>query len=184
RHPDCGGEEGARLRQPAEVTGVGPGRAEDPRLLQAKRLGIRVPAPRQRRQHRGRNLPPTATCPAPRALDMSGVSDVWQMCTASVPPAPRAVRGCFPRVVTPPRPIPAGAVFHVTTRAIDRRRLFVDSNDHEALLRYADRAAERYGWRVLAYCLMTNHVHWVIETPMETLDRAMKHVNQSYAQRF
>ena len=52
RQADGRGEERARLRQSAEVAGVGPGGAEDPRLLPSKRLRIRVPAPRQRRQHR------------------------------------------------------------------------------------------------------------------------------------
>jgi REP element-mobilizing transposase RayT len=79
--------------------------------------------------------------------------------------------------------MPAG-VFHVTVRSIDRRRLFLDSNDNEACLRYVERAAERYGWRVLAYCLMPNHIHLLVETPDETLAAGMQHINQSYAQRF
>jgi REP-associated tyrosine transposase len=75
-------------------------------------------------------------------------------------------------------------VFHVGNRAIDRRRLFMDSNDYEAMLLYIERAAERFGWGVLMYCLMPNHFHLLVETPTQTLAEGMQHICQSYAQRF
>jgi putative transposase len=39
-------------------------------------------------------------------------------------------------------------------------------------------------WRVLAYCLMPNHIHLVIETPEATLARGMQHLHGLYARLF
>jgi REP element-mobilizing transposase RayT len=97
---------------------------------------------------------------------------------------PGAPTMCSPRPVTPPREQPAGGFFHAGIRSIDGRRLFADSNDYEALLSYLGRARDRFGWLVLGYCLMPNHVHLIVETPEAVLGKAMGHVNQSYAQRF
>jgi REP element-mobilizing transposase RayT len=85
--------------------------------------------------------------------------------------------------MTAPRIQPAGGLFHAGTRSLERR-LFLDSYDYEAYLRYVDRASERFGWVVLGYCLMPNHVHLIVETPEATLADGMRHINQSYAQRF
>ena len=44
--------------------------------------------------------------------------------------------------------------------------------------------AERYEWRVLAYCLMTNHYHLLVQTPKANLARGMRQLNGVYAQSF
>ncbi len=42
----------------------------------------------------------------------------------------------------------------------------------------------KYDLRCLSYCLMNNHFHLVIETPVPTLGPAMRHLGSSYAQLF
>ena len=39
-------------------------------------------------------------------------------------------------------------------------------------------------WTILAYCLMPNHVHLVVDAPIGDLSTAMHRVNGLYAQRF
>jgi len=41
-----------------------------------------------------------------------------------------------------------------------------------------------FGWAVHAYCLMNNHYHLLIHTPLANLGRAMRHLNGVYTQRF
>ncbi|NOZ52837.1 MAG: transposase, partial [Gammaproteobacteria bacterium] len=35
-----------------------------------------------------------------------------------------------------------------------------------------------------AYCLMDNHYHLLLHTPMGNLSRVMRHINGAYTQRF
>ncbi len=42
----------------------------------------------------------------------------------------------------------------------------------------------RFGWRIHAFVLMTNHYHLLLETPEPTLSRGMRELNGIYTQRF
>ena len=44
--------------------------------------------------------------------------------------------------------------------------------------------AKTSSWKVLAYCLMPNHVHLVVEAEVAELSDAMRRLNGGYAQRF
>jgi REP element-mobilizing transposase RayT len=74
---------------------------------------------------------------------------------------------------------------HVTCRSVRRFPLFVDARDALALLDLLDYASGEAGrWSVLAYCLMPNHVHYVVDAEIEQLSLVMRYVNGNYAQRF
>ncbi len=76
-----------------------------------------------------------------------------------------------------------GAVYHVTARGNARNAIFLDDADRLNFLAVLEKAVERFGWRVHAYCLMDNHYHLLIETPEPTLSRGMRHLNGVYTQR-
>jgi REP element-mobilizing transposase RayT len=59
--------------------------------------------------------------------------------------------------------------------------LFRSERDREKFLGYAGEAVKRYGIKVHAYCLMTTHYHFLIETPHANLSQAIKWINVSYA---
>ena len=75
----------------------------------------------------------------------------------------------------------AGGFHHVTARRAGGGTLFHDERDAKRFLRYLSRTVERFGWRLHAYCLMTNHYHLLIETPEPNLGRGMLVLNGSYA---
>ena len=77
-----------------------------------------------------------------------------------------------------------GARFHVTSRGNRRSALFFDEEDYERYLAIAGETMERYPFRLLAYCLMTNHVHLQIETLQTPLSTIMKYLNTKYAKYF
>ena len=74
--------------------------------------------------------------------------------------------------------------YHVTSRSWDRSQLF---RDDEHRLEFLDRLAmnvARFDWRCLAYCLMDNHFHLLVRTPLANLPRGMQRLNSGYAQWF
>ncbi len=67
-----------------------------------------------------------------------------------------------------------GALYHVTSRGNERKLIFKDDADREALLRILTQVTQRFHWLCHAYCLMTNHYHLVIETPDGNLSKGMR----------
>lgn len=77
-----------------------------------------------------------------------------------------------------------GAIYHVTSRGDRREPIYRDDADRVAHLGVIAQAMNRFGARVLAYCLMGNHYHLVLCTREPNLSRLMRHVNGVYTQNF
>jgi REP element-mobilizing transposase RayT len=75
-------------------------------------------------------------------------------------------------------------ILHVVARGNEKKAIYRDASDRERFLEVLDLACSRYRWRVLAYCLMTNHYHLLCQTPDANLARGMRHLNGVYAQAF
>lgn len=74
-----------------------------------------------------------------------------------------------------------GAVYHVTARGNERRAIFRDDADHERFLRVLGESVERFETRLYLFCLMSNHIHLVVETPRANLGRFMHRLQTAYA---
>jgi REP element-mobilizing transposase RayT len=59
-----------------------------------------------------------------------------------------------------------GALYHVTSRGNAREPIFLGDPDRELFLEVLADTIARFGWVCYAYCLMTNHYHLLIETPV------------------
>jgi REP element-mobilizing transposase RayT len=77
-----------------------------------------------------------------------------------------------------------GGIHHVTNRGTRRTAIFVDDEDRRFFLRRLQWVGERRGWSCLSYCLMTNHVHLVVETARPTLGAGMRDLLSLYARVF
>lgn len=77
-----------------------------------------------------------------------------------------------------------GAVYHVTSRGDRREPIYRDDEDRGAHLAVIAQAMERFDAQVLAYCLMGNHCHLVLQTRQSNLSRLMRQVNGVYTQAF
>jgi putative transposase len=73
---------------------------------------------------------------------------------------------------------------HVTARGNARQAIFVDDADREHYLRALGQVVRRERWRCLAFCLMPNHVHLLVETPEANLGVGMHRLQGGYAQAF
>ncbi|MGJ8649474.1 MAG: transposase [Opitutaceae bacterium] len=77
-----------------------------------------------------------------------------------------------------------GAIYHVISRGNYRKDLFVHDKTGEAFERTIFEAAERCGWKLYAYVIMSNHYHLAIETPEPNLVEGMKWLQSTFATRF
>jgi REP element-mobilizing transposase RayT len=73
---------------------------------------------------------------------------------------------------------------HVVARGNNKRKIFLDERDHVVFLLMLERLATKYGWRLLAYCLMDNHYHLVLWVGERGLSDGMCELNGGYAQAF
>ncbi len=67
-----------------------------------------------------------------------------------------------------------GAVYHVLDRGDRREAIFKDDADRRRFLETLDDVCARTRWRVHAYVLMTNHYHFLLETPQANLVAGMR----------
>ena len=71
-------------------------------------------------------------------------------------------------------------IYHVMLRGINRQQIFLDEEDNEHFLDVLLQCRAISGFRLLAYCLMGNHVHLLIQTEKEPLDLVMKRISTRY----
>jgi putative transposase len=75
-------------------------------------------------------------------------------------------------------------MWHVWARGVARQLIFGDDDDRRFYLALLRGVAERFGWRILGYCLMGNHLHLVIETREPNLGKGMHALHTTYAMHF
>jgi putative transposase len=86
---------------------------------------------------------------------------------------PRLARAVSPRIP-----------HHITQRGNRREPVFFSDEDRTAYLDWLKEYAERFEVDILAYCLMTNHIHLVaVPESEEGLHRLLKPLHMRYAQR-
>jgi len=83
-----------------------------------------------------------------------------------------------------PRENVAGGIYHVFARGNNRASVFFDDRDRRAYLGILSDVTEEFGWVRLGYCLMSNHVHLLIETPEPNLSPGMQQLQSRYTKRF
>ncbi len=76
-----------------------------------------------------------------------------------------------------------GFPYHIVQRGNNREACFIEPENYQYYLELWRQLSKRYGVRVHAYCLMTNHIH-ILATPeaKHSLSDTMKVVGSRYAQ--
>lgn len=86
----------------------------------------------------------------------------------------------MPRVA---RAVAVGLPHHITQRGNYEQPVFDDDGDRRRYLAWAREDCQRYGLEIWAYCLMTNHVHFIgVPEREDTLARALNLLHMRYAQ--
>ena len=82
----------------------------------------------------------------------------------------RKIRAWFP-----------GAVYHIMHRGVRRKPIFEDETDYQVFLQILKTSLEKYNCILHAYCLMTNHIHLLVETGDVEIGKFMKYMSECYA---
>ncbi|MBI2361216.1 MAG: transposase, partial [Deltaproteobacteria bacterium] len=73
-----------------------------------------------------------------------------------------------------------GAVYHVITRGNNRQAIFRDDHDRARYLEKLRFYCEQKRVELLCYCLLSNHIHLLLETPQGNLSKLMQPFQTSY----
>lgn len=83
------------------------------------------------------------------------------------------------RIVLPAYP------FHLTHRGNNKQKIFLSDDDRRKYLFWFEEARQKFDLKVLAYCLMDNHVHFiVIPGNINSLAKTIQAVHRKYAAYF
>ncbi len=77
-----------------------------------------------------------------------------------------------------------GAYYHVGTRGNNQRDIYTNSRSYQLFLLILGAQVHVFGWQVVAYCLMRNHYHLVLQICDRGLSRGMQKLNGGYARAF
>src|SRR3954453_11952661 len=84
----------------------------------------------------------------------------------------------------PPRQNQPGGIYHVFARGNDKRPIYEDDTDRQTYLQILGSVVRHREWHCLAYCLMDNHLHLLVQTPHGDLSAGMQRAHAGYAQWF
>ena len=78
-----------------------------------------------------------------------------------------------------------GYVYHVTQRGNNRQYIFKENDDYILYLKWVEEYRQKYKAEIYAYCLMGNHVHFILEPiKRDSLEKMFRAVHTRYAQYF
>ena len=77
-----------------------------------------------------------------------------------------------------------GGIFHVYARGNAKQAVYLDDADRATYLHLLGVTIRKRSWRCLAYCLMENHVHLLLETPNANLAAGIQWFHGLYARTF
>ncbi len=75
-------------------------------------------------------------------------------------------------------------IYHVVSRGVGHQIIFEDDNDRKRYLDLLQKEAAEHRGEVLAWCLMDNHVHLLLQIGLDDLSESMRAINSAYAMYF
>ncbi|MCR5119326.1 MAG: transposase [Lachnospiraceae bacterium] len=67
-------------------------------------------------------------------------------------------------------------IYHVMLRGINHQQIFEEEDDYQVFLRILRKCKRVSGFKLLAYCLMGNHIHLLIKENEERLELILKRI--------
>jgi len=75
----------------------------------------------------------------------------------------------------------SGGIYHLISRCVGKQFLIEGDAERRKYLELLGRAAAKYDTIILAFCVMSNHVHLVVRAGNDPLERLMKSVHAGFA---
>lgn len=79
-----------------------------------------------------------------------------------------------------PRQKSESGIYHIMLRGINQQVIFEDEEDYQKFISTLETYKAVSGYKVFAYCLMSNHIHILLKTEKEDVDLIMKRIAGSY----
>lgn len=79
-----------------------------------------------------------------------------------------------------PREKSESGIYHIMLRGINQQTIFEEDEDYTKFLLTLEAYKAISGYKVFAYCLMSNHIHILLKAENEDLDLIMKRIAGSY----
>ena len=79
-----------------------------------------------------------------------------------------------------PRKKSNSGIYHVMLRGINKQVIFEDYEDSLKFLETLSKYKEICEYKILAYCIMKNHIHLLLKQEKEELDKIIKRIGSSY----
>ena len=71
-------------------------------------------------------------------------------------------------------------IYHIMLRGINQQVIFECEEDYEKFIETIKKYKAISGYKIFAYCLMSNHIHLVIKEEKEKIDEIIKRIAGSY----
>ena len=78
------------------------------------------------------------------------------------------------------RQISETGIYHIVLRGVNRQTIFEDEEDNERYLSLLKRYKEICGYKLYAYCLMSNHIHLLLKAENESISVIVQRIASSY----
>ena len=79
-----------------------------------------------------------------------------------------------------PRQNSDSGIYHIMLRGINQQTIFEDDEDYFKFVETLENYKAISGYKLFAYCLMSNHIHILIKVEKEDLDLIMKRIAGRY----
>ena len=86
----------------------------------------------------------------------------------------------MPRLNVLKKPV-AGGIYHLYNRGNKKKEIFLDDGDYHYFVHVLREGLYEHNVRILAYCLMPNHFHLLVQQPEDnSIERLMRSVMMRY----
>ena len=81
-----------------------------------------------------------------------------------------------------PRRIDKASFFHVIVQGINKENIFLEERNKNQYLKLMNKLCKKYNIKILAYCIMDNHAHFLLNSDkIQDLSKVMQVLNGLYA---
>ena len=71
-------------------------------------------------------------------------------------------------------------IYHIILQGINQQIIFEDEDDFQYFLEVLSKCKELCGYKIFAYCLMSNHIHLLMEEGTEPLAKIFKRIGDRF----
>lgn len=71
-------------------------------------------------------------------------------------------------------------IYHIVYRGVNKQRIFEDSADFDKFLSVLRKYQNTCDYKIIAYCLMSNHIHLLLKTGTMPMGRIFQHISPSF----